>query len=124
MEAIAMACKRGSRPEPTTSPDDPEIVRLLQDALTKRLQLMATYVSDDGVTDHVFYPLALGTSDGGYRLWTYQFAGGSGVGWRCFVVAGLIKLTARPGAWLVPASDPGPGRCMDEVVQRVRESIG
>ena len=119
-----MARSRRTRPEPPTGPDDPEIMRLLQEALTRRLQLMATYVSDDGVTDHVFYPLALGSRDGGYRLWTYQFAGGSGVGWRCFVVAGFITLTARHGAWLVPASDPGPEGCMDEIVQHVSEPLG
>jgi hypothetical protein len=80
---------------------------------------MATSAGADGIMDHVFYPLALGTRDGGYRVWSYQFAGGSGVGWRCFVVAKLRNLTAKQGDWRVPEDDPGPATCMDEVLLQV-----
>ena len=94
-------------------------MRLIEEALANHLQVMATYAGEDGVMDHVFYPLALGMKDGGYRVWAYQFAGGSGVGWRCFVVAKLSNLTPREGPWRVPEDDPGPARCMDEVLQQV-----
>jgi hypothetical protein len=108
----------GSRSAPS-GPADPDVVRRLQEALTDRSPITVTYTGKDGDKQHDVFPLALGVTRGGYRLWAYQFAGETEPGWKCFIVAGLRDVSAQPGDWDVPGVDPGPGSCMDEVLQQV-----
>lgn len=102
-----------------SGPDDPEVVSRLQEALADRAPITVTYPGKDGDKRHEVFPLALGLKRGGYRLWAYQFAGETDPGWKCFIVAGLRDVSVRRGDWDVPNDDPGPGRCMDEVLQQV-----
>jgi len=68
------------------------------------------YIDEDGRTDeHTFFLIELGVKGGAPRVWAYQTAGGSGVGWRCFVVDWLSNVTSQPAAWTVPDELPGSG---------------
>lgn len=105
-------------------PDDPTVVALIERALDERLQIAATYWGKDGEGYHEFLPLALGSKNGHGRLWSYQVIGASGAGWRCFRIAGLKDLQMKQGSWDIPASDPGPAKCvnLEEGARYVRGS--
>ena len=104
----------GPRSRPSPGPADPDVLNAIHEAIGEHLQIAATYVDEEGTTgDHQFFPIELGTRGREPRVWAYQTAGGSGVGWRCFVVRRLSNVTAQHAEWTVPEEIAASARCLD-----------
>jgi len=100
---------------------DPTVLNLLHEAIGERAQIKAMYIDEDGRTDeHTFFPIELGVKGRVPRVWAYQTAGGSGVGWRCFFVGWLSNVTSQPAAWTVPDELPDSARCLGQNQARAR----
>jgi hypothetical protein len=68
-------------------------------------------------------PIALGTKEGELHLWAYQFGGASSHKCKCFTVAKLSGVNLMQGEWRQPDDDPGPASCIDEILQRVGDTV-
>jgi hypothetical protein len=78
-----------------------EKLNLLRDAILNRKQVTGICES----YHREFCPHLLGTKNGRWHVFGWQFAGGSnhslppGGQWRCFEVSSLINLSTRLGEW-------------------------
>ena len=90
---------------------------ILEHAIVHREQVVATYEGEP----REFCPHALGTKNRTHHVLGYQFGGGSRSrlpakgDWRCFEVARLTNVSARPGPWHTAANVFNPQSCLDEI---------
>ena len=104
----------GPKSRPVTGLADPDVLNTIHEAIGGQIQIAATYVDEEGRTaEHVFFPLELGTKNREPRVWAYQTDGGSGEGWRCFVVGRLSNVMMQLARRTVPEEIPTSARCID-----------